>query len=99
MFIFGNLFIAAAKVLDAVINMLYWLIIVRAVISWFSPDPYNFLVQLLYKITEPVLRPFRRLVPAYNIGIDISPILAILALIFLQYFLVNTLYQFGGMLR
>lgn len=99
MFILGNFFIALAKVLDIVIPCLYWLIIIRAVISWFSPDPYNFLVQLLYKLTEPMLYPFRRLIPIYNIGIDISPVLAILVLIFLRYFLVNSFYQLGSMLR
>ncbi len=101
MFILGNFFIALAKVLDIVIPIAYWLIVVRAVLSWFSPDPYNVLVQLLYKTTEPILMPFRRIIPAYNIGIDLSPILAILALVFLRYFLVMTLYQlgqhFGGM--
>ena len=95
MFILGNFFIALAKVLAVVITMAYWLIIFRAILSWFSPDPYNTLVQLLYKITEPFLMPFRRIMPAYNIGIDVSPILAILALIFLRYFLVNNLDQFG----
>jgi YggT family protein len=99
MFILGNFFIALAKVIDTIIPLLYWLIIIRAVISWFSPDPYNFLVQLLYKLTEPILYPFRRIIPTYNIGIDISPILAILALVFLRYFLVSSLYQLGAMLR
>jgi len=99
MFILGNFFIAVAKVLDVAIPLLYWLIIVRAAISWFSPDPSNFLVQLLYKLTEPMLYPFRRMIPVYNIGIDVSPILAIFALIFLRYFLVNSLHQLGGMLR
>ena len=99
MFVLGNFFIALAKVIDTAIPLIYWLIIIRAVISWFSPDPYNFLVQLLYKLTEPILYPFRRLIPAYNIGIDISPILAILALVFLRYFLVSTLYQLGATLR
>ncbi len=99
MFILGNFFIALAKVFDTIIPLLYWLIIIRAVLSWFSPDPYNFLVQLLYKLTEPILYPFRRIIPAHNIGIDISPILAILALVFLRYFLVSSLYQLGAILR
>ena len=99
MFILGNFFIALAKVFDTIIPLLYWLIIIRAVISWFSPDPYNFLVQLLYKLTEPILYPFRRMIPMSNIGIDISPILAILALMFLRYFMVSSLYQLGSMLR
>ncbi|MBL7070685.1 MAG: YggT family protein [Candidatus Omnitrophica bacterium] len=99
MFILGNLFIAVAGVLEMAIRFLSWLIIIRAVISWFSPDPYNFLVQLLSKLTEPILYPFRRLIPAHNIGIDISPILAIMALFFLRMFLVSSLYQLGSMLR
>jgi YggT family protein len=99
MFILGNFLKALAIVLDNVIPWVYWLIIVRVVISWFNPDPYNFLFQLLYKLTEPILSPFRRLIPIYNVGIDISPILAVLALIFLQHFLVSSLYQLGNMLR
>jgi YggT family protein len=95
MFILGNLFIALARVLDIIIPFVYWLIIIRTVLSWFSPDPYNFLVQLLYKTTEPILAPFRRIMPVYNIGLDLSPIFAILALVFLRYFLVTTLYQLG----
>lgn len=94
-FVLGNFFIACAKVLGIIILLLYWLIIVRAVSSWFSPDPYNVLVQLLYKVTEPILSPFRRIIPAYNIGVDVSPILAIVVLVFLRYFLVTTLYQLG----
>jgi YggT family protein len=94
-FVLGNLLTASAKVLDIIIPLLYWLIIIRAVLSWFSPDPYNTLVQILYKATEPILSPFRRIISAYNIGIDISPVLAIVALVFLRYFLVNTLNQLG----
>jgi len=99
MFIVGNFLIALAYVLNMIIPLVYWLVIIRAIISWFSPDPYNTLVQLLYKLTEPILYPFRRLIPVYNIGIDISPILAILALVFLQKFLVTSLYQLGALLR
>ncbi|MDP3789400.1 MAG: YggT family protein, partial [Candidatus Omnitrophota bacterium] len=75
MFILGNFLIAVAGVLDIVIPLIYWLVIIRAVLSWFSPDPYNTLVQILYKLTEPILAPFRRIIPSYNIGIDLSPIL------------------------
>ncbi len=95
MFILGNLFVAIAKVMDIIIPLLYWLIIIRAVLSWFSPDPYNVLVQMLYRATEPILLPFRRIVPGYNIGIDISPILAIVVLMFARYCVVNSLYQIG----
>ncbi|MDD5681138.1 MAG: YggT family protein [Candidatus Omnitrophica bacterium] len=95
MFVVGNFLIACARVLDILLPLIYWLVIIRAVLSWFSPDPYNVLVQFLYRATEPILSPLRRIIPAYNIGIDVSPILAIVALVFLRYFLVNTLIQFG----
>lgn len=95
MFVLGNFFIAAEKVMDIIIPLLYWLIIIRAVLSWFSPDPYNVLVQLLHKATEPILSPLRRIIPVYSIGIDLSPVLAIMALVFLRYFLVTTLHQLG----
>ncbi len=91
MFIVGNLFSAIAVVLNVVITLLWWLILIRALISWVNPDPYNPLVQFLHRTTEPLLAPLRRIVPAYNFGIDISPILAILILLFLQHFVVATL--------
>ncbi len=92
MFVLGNLFLALAKILDIGITIFYWLIIVRALISWVNPDPYNPIVQFLYKTTEPILEPIRRLIPVhYSIGIDISPLIAFFILIFLRIFLVNTL--------
>lgn len=95
MFVIGNFLIAIASVLNVIIPLIYWLVVIRAVLSWFSPDPYNTLVQILYRLTEPILSPFRRIIPSYSIGIDLSPILAILALVFLRYFLVQTLHQLG----
>ncbi len=99
MFILGNFFIAAAKVIDIALPLFYWVIIIRAVLSWFSPDPYNPLVRFLYTATEPLLEPFRRLVPPFRLGIDISPLLAILTLYFLRAFFVTSLYQLGHMMR
>lgn len=99
MFVLGNLFSAFAFIIDKIIFFLYWLIIIRALISWVNPDPYNPVVQFLYKATEPLLAPFRRIIPAHRMGIDISPILAILVLIFLQKFLVPTVYQLSLILR
>jgi YggT family protein len=95
MFIFGNIILGIAKVLDVVLNIYMWVIIIRALISWVNPDPYNPIVQILTKMTEPVLRPIRKLVPPHRVGIDFSPIIAILAIYFLQYALVATLYHIG----
>jgi YggT family protein len=92
MFVLGNLIVALATILDYILTIANWLIIIRALLSWVSPDPYNVIVQFLYKITEPLLAPFRRLVPAYSIGIDFSPIFALLAIWFLKLFLIRTLF-------
>jgi YggT family protein len=92
MFIAGNFMAAIATIIDYILTIANWLIIIRALISWVNPDPYNVIVQFLYKTTEPLLAPFRRFFPAYAIGIDISPIFALLAVWFLKLFLVRTLY-------
>lgn len=99
MFILANFLIAAAQVLEVILNVLWWLIIIRALVSWVNPDPYNPIVQFLYRITEPFLAPFRRLIPAWNLGIDLSPIFAILALLFLRFFLVNSLMDLARFIK
>ena len=68
-----------------------WVIIIRALLSWVNPDPYNPIVQFLNSITEPVLYRVRQLIPMSNIGIDFSPIVVILVIIFMQSFLVNSI--------
>jgi len=94
MFVWANLIYSLAQVLEIVLSVLYWLIIVRALISWVNPDPFNPLVQFLYKTTEPLLSPIRKLLPAaFRYGWDISPIIAFLLIIFLKSFLVKTLFE------
>jgi YggT family protein len=89
MFALANFISAFAHIVDIVY---YWLILIRAVISWVSPDPFNPLVQFLVKVTEPVLAPIRRMLPVgIRFGIDISPFIVFLAIIFLRSFLVRTL--------
>jgi YggT family protein len=70
-----------------------WIIIARAVISWVNPDPYNPIVRFLYSITDPVLLAIRRRLPLSFGGIDFSPIVVILVIIFLQRFLVASLHD------
>jgi len=85
----GGAFVTA--VIMTVLSILFqlrWLIIIAAVISWVNPDPRNPIVRFLYRTTEPILRPFRRILPPGRTGgIDLSPILAILLIVFLEYFL------------
>ncbi len=94
MFVISNLLLAVAKVLDIALNIYMWLIIARAILSWVNPDPYNSIVQFLYRATEPTLGWVRRKLPVSMIGgMDISPILVILAIYFAQSFVVSTLAQ------
>ena len=93
MFVVGNLLGALASVIGIVLNLYMWIIIARAVISWVNPDPYNPIVRFLYSITDPVLLAIRRRLPLSFGGIDFSPILVILAIIFLQRFLVASLHD------
>ena len=95
MFVLSNFVVALAKIIDIVLTLYMWIIIFRAVISWVNADPYNQIVIFLYKVTEPVLRLVRRIIPFRNTGIDLSPMIVILVIIFLQYFLVETLIQYA----
>jgi len=91
MFILGNLLSATAQILKIVLELYMWVIIIRALLSWVNPDPYNPIVQFLNSITEPVLYRVRQVIPMSGIGIDFSPIVVILVIIFLQSFLVNSI--------
>ena len=93
MFIFGNFLNAAAKILDMALYFFMWVVIIRSLISWVNPDPYNPVVQFLTRVTEPILNPIRRLLPTYSIGIDLSPLIAILIIYFMREFLVRSLIE------
>ena len=99
MFVFGNVILGIAKVLGIALNIYLWIIIIRALLSWVNPDPYNPIVQFLTRITEPVLRPLRKLVPAYRLGIDLSPLIAVLIIYFLEIAVVDTLVRIGHSMR
>ena len=100
MFIFSNLLSALAQIFNVLLTVFYWLILVRALISWVNPDPHSPVVQFLYKTTEPILYPIRRLLPAsLRFGIDISPIIAFLLILFLKSFLVRTLFDLALRLK
>ena|SRR3989338_1151063 len=91
MFVLANFFEALGMVVSYAIDILWWLIIIRALLSWVSPDPMNPVVQFIERMTEPLLAPFRNLVPSYRIGVDVSPLFALLLLYFLKIFIVKTL--------
>jgi len=91
MYVLSNLLQALAMILDIVLTIYMWIIIIRALLSWVNPDPYNPIVQFLHTITEPVLYRVRKALPMPGVGLDLSPIIVLLAILFLQSFLVQTL--------
>ncbi|HOQ42562.1 MAG TPA: YggT family protein [Smithellaceae bacterium] len=93
MFVLNNFIIAIARVIDIILTVYMWIIIARALISWVNPDPYNKIVIFLYRVTEPVLRPIRRIIPRHSLPIDFAPLVVLLIIIFLQSFLVKTMLQ------
>ncbi|MEA2108340.1 MAG: YggT family protein [Pseudomonadota bacterium] len=93
MFVLSNLLVGFAKILDIVLSLYMWLIIARAVLSWVNPDPYNAIVRFIYQVTEPVLSRVRRMIPTYGMGMDFSPIIVFLIIMFLQSFLVKSLFD------
>ncbi len=98
MFIFGNLLDAIAAVLDIVLTIYMWIVIISALLSWVNPDPYNPIVRFLHAVTEPVLRPIRRVI-GYGMGIDFSPMVVILGILFVKYFLIASLRDMAIRLR
>jgi YggT family protein len=91
MYVLSDLLLAIAKLVDYALYLYMWIIVIRALLSWVNPDPWNPIVRFLYQVTEPVLRPIRRRLP-YS-GIDFSPLVAILGIYFLQWFLVPVLVK------
>jgi YggT family protein len=89
----GGFSLALLQVVVGLLDIYFWVILVRALISWVNPDPYNPIVRMLVLVTEPVLRPLRRLVPPSRLGgLDLSPLLAMVLIQFLKNGLV---YSFG----
>jgi YggT family protein len=98
MFVIGNFLSAVAVILDMVLTVYMWIVIIAALLTWVSPDPYNPIVRFLRAVTEPVFRPIRRVV-GYGIGIDFSPMIVILGILFVKYFLVASLRDIAIRLR
>ncbi|MBE0491918.1 MAG: YggT family protein [Sulfurospirillum sp.] len=92
MIVLATLIEALAQILHMLINIYIWVIIIAALISWVRPDPYNPIVQVLRRLTEPVYEFIRRYVPTVIGGIDLAPIAIILGLQFLDLFAVKLLF-------
>jgi YggT family protein len=99
MFIFANLIIAVAGILKVLLDGYMWVVIISALISWVNPDPYNPIVRFLHAVTEPVFRPIRRII-GYRLGpVDISPMVVILGIMFVKYFIIQSLIEVAYKLK
>ena len=92
MILFANFLLATARIIHIVLSIYIWIVIIRAVLSWIHvPSLYSVSV-ILYNLTEPVLKPIRRFVPPYKMGgVDLSPMIVILLLLFIDSFLVRSI--------
>ena len=95
--IFGDIFVAISTIADSLLGLYKWVIIIAALISWVNPDPYNPIVRFLHSATDPVLKPIRRFIGSRmgSIPIDISPLVVILLIIFIQMTVIKALMRFG----
>lgn len=97
MFVVGNFLNALGSVIYYVLEIYIYVVVARALISWVNPDPWNPIVRFLDKVTEPALAPIRRLI-GWRLGLDLSPFILILILIFLQKFVVPSLFQMAAVM-
>ena len=85
---------AIVSSLDTILNILVWIVLLRAIMSWFRPDPrssggeiYYRILNVLFQLTEPMLQPLRQLLPTGGMGIDLTPLILLLILQFLRQFI------------
>ena len=96
MFVLGNLLNAVAWVLDNIITLYILIIVIHALLSWVRPDPFNPIVRILSTLSDFILDPIRRLIPMQSLGVDLSPIVAVLFLYFTKLFVVQTLHDLAN---
>jgi YggT family protein len=95
MFVLGNLLTGIAHVVEIVLNIYFWVILIRTVLSWIRPDPYNPLVRTICRLVDPVTYRISRHIPTRFGMVDLSPFILMLIILFLQRFLIKTLYDIG----
>ena len=95
MFVFGNLFSSIASILNLLLDLYFWVIFARAILSWIHPSPYNPIVRAIYKLVDPVTYRISRIIPTRIGMVDMSPFILMLLIVFVQKFVVATLYDMG----
>lgn len=96
--ILSTLFSAIANILSIIVNVYTWIVIAAALVSWVKPDPSSPVVQLLYRLTDPVYSFIRRYIKTEFNGIDFAPLIVLLALQLIDQFLIRLLFVFAASL-
>jgi YggT family protein len=96
MFVFGNFVTGIAYVVDMLLNIYFWIILIRAVLSWIQPNPYNPLVRIICKLVDPVTYKISRIIPTRIGMIEFAPFILMITIVFLQRFLVRSLFDLGA---
>lgn len=91
----NSLLLALATVVDVLFTIFFYLVLIRALLSWVNPDPYNPVVRFIVRATEPVMAPARRIIPPIS-GFDLSPIVVLLLIQVVKNLLVSLLYNMAG---
>lgn len=95
MFAFGNLITAIASILNIVLDLYFWVIFIRAIMSWFNPNPYNPFVRTIYRMVDPITYRISKVIPTRFGVVDLSPFVLMLIIFFIQRFVVKTLFDIG----
>jgi YggT family protein len=96
MFVFGNLFSSIASILNLLLDLYFWVIFARAILSWIRPDPYNPIVRTIYRLVDPLTYKISRIIPTRIGMVDVAPFILMLLIVFVQKFLVATLFDIGA---
>ena len=96
MILLSNIILALAKIIelaDGLLTVYKYILIAAALVSWVNPDPYNPIVNFLYRVTEPILKRIRKIMPDTG-AFDLSPLVAFALIYILQIVVLNTIYQY-----
>lgn len=85
----GGIVSGLGGIVHSLITVYIWVLIIGALLSWVRPDPYNPIVQIIYRLTEPAYRALRRLMPTVFNGLDLAPLILVILLQVIDVILVN----------
>ncbi len=99
MTLFANILIGAAAVFSNVLFLLKILVVIGAVLTWVNPDPYNPIVRFINGVTMPMYAFVRRYIKTTFGALDLAPIIVLLVILFAEFAVVSTLYDYGQYFR